>query len=246
MYDTYKEIFSERGSDYDQAMQLFPEARRNEFLSIIEESDLQPGQTVCDIPAGGCYLKNYLDAPVELISVESCLPFLSHTDERQGDRVVVCEPSNTAIQSGSIDQVFSLAGLHHIKDKRDLFVEFARILKPTASFCVADVDENSPVSVFLDSVVDKFCKLGHHGYYFNSQTCEELETAGLQIKNSVLKKYHWQFANEQDLVKFCSLLFSLKVPPDALLKEIDQVLGLEYTKQSVLMNWELRFISGFN
>ena len=57
--NNYKDIFELRGRLYHQAMNDFPDARANEFLSVISEAGIKSGMTVVDIPSGGAYLSGY-------------------------------------------------------------------------------------------------------------------------------------------------------------------------------------------
>ena len=68
MFDTYSEIFDQRGAAYHHAMALCPNARDAELLAVLEPLARRPG-LLCDMPSGGGYLAAHLppgfDGPVD-------------------------------------------------------------------------------------------------------------------------------------------------------------------------------------
>ena len=79
-YD-YRDIFELRGRLYHQAMREHPDARINEFQSVINEADIAPGMTVVDVPSGGAYLSSYLEE-VELFGLETSETFAQLGNEK--------------------------------------------------------------------------------------------------------------------------------------------------------------------
>lgn len=73
----YRDIFDLRGQLYHQAMREHPDARINEFQSIIDEA----GMSVVDVPSGGAYLSRYLNE-VELIGLETSQTFAQLGNEK--------------------------------------------------------------------------------------------------------------------------------------------------------------------
>ena len=55
MFDSYAEIFAERGAAYHQAMAQSPRARDSEFLMVLEPLAAMPDGLICDMPSGGDY-----------------------------------------------------------------------------------------------------------------------------------------------------------------------------------------------
>ena len=61
MFDSYAEIFAERGAAYHRAMAECPNARDAEFLAVLEPLAGRGG-LLCDMPSGGGYLAARLPA----------------------------------------------------------------------------------------------------------------------------------------------------------------------------------------
>ena len=64
MFQSYEDIFSQRADAYQKAMELCPTARDREFQLAVEAAEVKSGETVCDSPSGGGYLRAYLPAGV--------------------------------------------------------------------------------------------------------------------------------------------------------------------------------------
>lgn len=166
MLDSYQDIFNERGEAYHSAMKRFPEARRNEFGTLVGQLQPRPNEVICDMPSGGGYLCNYLPDDVRLELVETSKAFFERCPS-VSDRVRrhLCRLDQTPFPNGSIDAVVSLAGLHHVEDLPVIFREVARILKPGGRFCLADVQDGSPVAGFLNGFIDVRSEDGNYRKY---------------------------------------------------------------------------------
>lgn len=123
---SYSELFEERGASYDLAMRRYPNARRAEFEQVLEHLTIEPGMRVGDIPAGGGYLRTYLPEGAIWEGHEPCASFLSEGADSRfiGDRPLLPLPWD----NHELDVVLSLAGVHHLDDKADLFREIARVI----------------------------------------------------------------------------------------------------------------------
>jgi len=110
----YEDIFTQRGGSYHRAMQLWPEARANDFLLPLQWLVPQPGERLLDVPAGGGYLRKYLPDGCEWLGHEPCDAF-----EGQGQG-----PAHGLEQSllplpfadASAQCAISIAGVHHLSD----------------------------------------------------------------------------------------------------------------------------------
>jgi len=243
MFDTYKEIFKKRGESYDLAMQKFPLARKQEFESLLDHIEFSENEIVVDIPSGGSYLTHYLPTFVKSIAVENCREFINKTDSP--NNIILSEPDKIAIENNSIDVLLSLAGIHHMSDKRPFFNEIKRVLKPSGRFCIADVSENSAVHTFLDTIVHKYNSQGHHGDYLNEATLENIQSCGLTINNVMKKDLHWHFDEIDSAVEFCRLMFGLdNINLTQFKDEMIAVLGIENQLQGVSLHWQLMYITG--
>lgn len=188
MFDTYSEIFNARGTSYHQAMKLFPLARRQEFKTIAKMAQINTGHLVIDAPPGGCYLQKHIDDEATIISVETSRKFISEIESPYNNNTIIaCDTlSNIPLPDESADRVISLAGLHHISNKKGFFQEAFRLLKPGGLFCIGDAREGSAVANFLDIFVNQMSSMGHHGLYLNETTEQQLTAADFSICSSSL------------------------------------------------------------
>jgi len=234
----YRDIFELRGRLYHQAMREFPDARANEFLSVIREAGITPGMTVVDVPSGGAYLSRYL-GDVELIGLETSQTFAQLATER-ANSVLLYDNNLFPLQDACTDRVLSIAGLHHVRDKRGVFSEMRRILKPGGRVLVADVAADSLVRSFLDDFVGKYCETGHSGWYFDAGTRTELQDAGLDIVGDKRLDYLWCAPDMDRLATFCKLLFGmLRADVSTVADGISDYLGIRESGDQVGLNWQL-------
>jgi SAM-dependent methyltransferase len=238
----YGDIFDIRGQLYHQAMQTCPDTRSEEFLSVVGEADISPGMTVVDVPSGGAYLSRYLDG-VELIGLETSHAFATVARER-AQRVLLYEKNRFPLRPSSIDRILSIAGLHHVRAKQELFTEAHRVLKPTGRLVVADVAEGSAVRRFLDEFVGQYCDTGHSGWYFGDDTRAELRGAGFSIIGDKRLEYVWHGADRRELAEFCRTLFGMVLTDTATVVDgIGDYLGFREMGDRVGMNWQLHCFS---
>lgn len=240
---TYAELFAQRGSAYDRAMQKYPHARDAEFLQLLAQVDLKPGMRVGDVPAGGGYLRWYLPEGCVWEGHEPCATFTNHgaREDDPASRPLLPLPWGDA----SLDCVVSLAGVHHIEDKTELWREVRRVLKPGARFVVSDVAEDSPNARFLDGFVGDYNSTGHEGRFLNQATPDELASCGFLVLDSRQNGYHWQFDNHEQMADFAGGLFDVcKATPDQIIEAIERDLGVEEgANGGVGMNWALMTVT---
>ena len=236
---SYSDLFNIRGSSYDFAMRLFPHARDEEFLQMINTVKIKNNWTVADIFSGGGYLKKYLSPNIKLIEYEPCVSF--HKKNLKPDSNI---NFLLPFENKSVDASFSLAGLHHIENKIEIFNEVFRICKDSANFVISDVVLGSNVSKFLDNFVGSNNSTGHEGAYLSDQTLRELELAGWTVMNSSIKKFFWKFSGLFDLVFFAKKLFDINQASfDEIEKRLKKELGVEYLDDGKIgLHWELMTI----
>jgi len=232
---SYEDLFQIRGAPYDMAMSLFPDARREEFINIIQRADLKAGQLVGDVPAGGGYLARYLPKTVHWLGHEPCANFGSG----QKDQELLPLPWT----DGGVDAAISIAGVHHLANKQPLFTELARTVRAGGRFILADVHESSNVSGFLDGWVDRHNSTGHKGIYIGDHTLNELRETGWQIFFAERVPFHWRFADTDKMAEFCHLMFDLRTcRPEETSRVIEADLGIDQLEDEVGMRWELFII----
>jgi SAM-dependent methyltransferase len=239
----YAEIFDARGRDYHEAMLRFPHARDEEFETILHSAALTDGQIVCDYPAGGGYLEDYIPQKIDLKLLETSHVFLQcAADHSQAERLLV-EKGHIPLADNTVDCFISLAGLHHIEDKRDVFAEIYRCLKIGGRIALADVRQDSGVDGFLNDFVHNHSEAGHKGIFLHDNTRIELEYCGYNVTFMQPKRYHWNFATIADMCEYCRLMFGIsKATPQEIEAAINQYLSITRHENGVSMGWELLVI----
>ncbi|MDB4476497.1 methyltransferase domain-containing protein [bacterium] len=235
---SYEDIFQARGSSYDRAMRSYPNARDEEFQQLVLKADLSPGDRVADIPAGGGYLKHYLPADCHWLGHEPCATFskLPSTHAGQSQQLL---PLPWADET--IDVAVSLAGVHHLNDKRPLFREILKTLKPGGKFVLSDVLEGSAVAHFLDDFVGKYNSTGHDSIYLNEDTLTTLEESGWNVANAQAVDFNWGFASIEEMELFCASLFGLRgLKKGDIFQAVDTILSVtELPDGRIGMSWSL-------
>lgn len=240
----YAEIFDRRGRDYHQAMLQYPQAREEEFHNILYYSALEDGQVVCDYPSGGGYLEKYITQHVRLILLETSEVFLSCTPSHSQARRMLVRDGRIPLPDARADRVISLAGLHHVMDKRALFSEVRRCLRPMGRFVLADAYEGSGVARFLNEFVHEHSEEGHEGVFLTQEgTSADLESCGYTVTLVRKVSYPWRFASIADMTEYCRLMFGItRASPADVEAALRRFLGFRKAGDEYHMMWELLFI----
>lgn len=246
MFDSYTDIFNQRGQDYHRAMTTWPQARRAEFEAALAWLDLAPGLSVCDVPSGGGYLGDFLAGPelegLHLSCVETSAVFARSCP---GSQTTLCERvSEIPFENSTFDRVLSLAGVHHLGSKAPFFREVRRLLQPVSGrFVLADVLADSPADRFLNGFVHEHSSMGHEGDFLTLKTAEEMHDGGLQVLRAELVSYPWVFPDEAAMVTYCTWMFGIdQATPEQVLAGIAENLGYTCSGHGCAMNWQLYFL----
>ncbi len=245
MFDTYSDIFNQRGKLYHQAMVDWPLARQAEFETVLSFLDLSPGQTLCDAPSGGGYLRNFISVPgVKLYFAETSDAFAQQIKGSIDNTTLFCKTiADLPLTDGTVDRVVSLAGLHHVDPQIDFYREAMRILAPEGIFVIADVQIGSGVDRFLNGFVDRHSSMGHKGLFLADHTLVDLTDCGFQIVSSELKSYTWQFPTPTVMANYCQMLFGIdQADLQTVLQGIESCVGYDVSDTGCHMNWELLFV----
>jgi SAM-dependent methyltransferase len=207
----YNEIFTARGSHYNRATRLCPAARETERRLLLDLLPVRAGELVCDVPAGGGYVAEGIDARGEgarSVCLEPAVPFAlgipAHFPR------VASSLERLALATAAVDHVASLAGLHHLDDKGAFFAEARRVLRPGGRLAVADVVEGSDVARFLNGPVDRLSVTGHDGKFLaHGELSTLLGTAGFRDIQEREQRYTWDFPDVSTLVTYFRELFGL-------------------------------------
>ncbi len=243
----YKDIFNARGHLYNEATMMCPGAREAERITLINLLKPKAGETIIDVPAGGGYLadgiRKQFGDEVIVICVEPAEQFSKAIDPFFR---VILEPADavTSLEDKSLDAVASLAGLHHIADKRPIYREWHRLLRPDGRIAVADVASNTGTADFLNIFVDEFVPGGHNGMFFaEDEWIEQLTECGFSHVEEELRSIPWVYDSEDQMIDFCISLFSLqKASREQVREAIRHYIGVESENNgSVRMMWQLRY-----
>ena len=240
MIDTYQSIFTKRALSYHNAMIKFPDARKEEFEQLLQYVSVDKENTVADMPAGGCYLKNYIDNDIYFL--DPTQEFLDNCP--CGYNTIKTSLDDTLIKDSYFDTIFSLAGSHHIENKDSFYTEVHRLLKHNGNFIYADVLKGSKEDTFLNIFVNKHNSLGHTGIFLDDSVKTSLQDIGFKVNKFEYVSYHWNFANEQAMVEYIKNLFGLDLASDEIiLSGIKDILSYSQKNDCISMNWGLIFIS---
>jgi len=235
MNQDYIELFSLRGSQYDQAMKLYPNGRNQEFLQALGNVSLSEGMRVVDVPSGGEYLRRFLPSEVIYLPHEPCDTFYREGNKNSDSLLPL------PFESEEADVLFSIAGIHHLEDKTELFREFFRVLKQGGTAVLSDVRKGSKVATFLDGYVGTCNSTGHQGIFLDERTVGELEQCGFSVVSESLVPFDWIFEDENAMGFFCNTLFDItKASVEDTIEAIKNQLGIKKLPDGrVGMNWEL-------
>lgn len=241
MFDTYEEIFAARAGSYQHAMETLPRARDHEFLAMIEPLQDLTGKTLCDLPAGGGYLRRYLPRNMRYVAVEPSETFIANCPTGPGCSAIQAPIEQVPLETGSMDYVLSLAGLHHCPDLGAVFREMRRLVRNDGSIVIADVEHGSGPAEFLNIYVDQHNPLGHRGTFLDGATPRLLRDAGLELIEDRMVEIPWGFDSARQAGAYCGALFGLEgVSPDEIARAMETVLGLCGGPGAYNVRWVLR------
>ena len=239
----YIELFETRGDKYANAMKQYPSARDEEFLQALKKVDVKSGMCVADVPAGGKYLQKFLPENTIYFPYEPCQSFYLNDINKNVTDTLLPLP----FDDGTVDVVFSIAGVHHIEDKTELFKDIKRVLSQGGTFVLSDVASSSDVAKFLDGFMGEHNSTGHKGYFLDDDTISQLQNAGLKVKSKSIEKYHWVFDSEDDMAIFCNMLFDMCHSTTQKTKQaLKDELGVEKLPDGkVGLKWELMSVVSY-
>lgn len=238
--DHYSERFRRHGHSYGNAMRLYPQARREEFEQVARRIGSLPAwATVVDVPAGGGYLARHLPRGCAWRGHEPCASF-APTGGDGVETALLPLPWPDALAQAAV----SVAGVHHLGDKRAFFSELARVVLPGGRLVLADVWAGSAVAAFLDDFVGAYNSTGHEGCYLGEHTADELRDAGWHPGRPERVALRWHFPDHAALGHFCQALFDLRgISRGAVIDNADRILGIRRHARGVALEWELACVT---
>jgi SAM-dependent methyltransferase len=231
----YSSIFEQRGHEYHLAMQLAPNARRLEFETLFQAQPVKENEVLFDIPSGGGYLASHISVPVTYKGYEFSQGFANENS------IVQLLSMDQPWPIGQADRVVSLAGLHHHADPLEVMARLKTHVKPNGWLHIADVAAGSQVGEFLNGFVDLANPMGHKGIFLpversrypNTWKISRLETCSCP----------WHFSSISEIKLFCKLMFGLNPNcDDNLIQALEKTIGIDHTKNGLVLNWELLYL----
>lgn len=219
----YSDSFTEqREKNYCQAMQLWPNARNQEFANLFKFCNSMLALRVLDIPAMAGYLGPFLPAG-------STVKEVNFNGYFAGGRTV--PPTHAQWALGKFDLVACNAVMHHIGDKFNFLSNLAQCATAPGEIVVSDPKRGSKVAAFLDKNIKN-----HNGKYTN--WAKQKLPNNVKLKKLATLSCPWIFDSMQDMVVFCKLLFSCQSMSAELL---ESEVGVERVNQRLHLNWELEY-----
>jgi len=235
----YQDIFAVRGQSYHTAMLLFPHARDQEFLRVFDQVDMNTVKQVLDLPSGGGYLKSFLPDAAELDCIDPCAEF-------RNAEVKTVTLENLDLPVGKYDLIVNLAALHHVENQRALLTAMLDSLNPGGYLVVGDVTADTGIANFLDNFAGSYNQTGHEGNFLPLSPPDFLLAYnGAELLEYRQKDCPWVFANLDELLDFCRLLFGLVSVEDNILRAaLDDYVGIQYEPEgTVKLDWQLTYLT---
>jgi SAM-dependent methyltransferase len=241
MFDTYSEIFAERGAAYHRAMAEEPNARDAEFRAVLEPLRGLSGGQLCDMPSGGGYLAAHVPAGMSYVGVDPSDDFVSACPA--GTLCIKSAIAHVPLADGAVDYIVSLAALHHEPDLPKVFGEMRRLVRAGGRVVIADVAAGTPPAIFLNGFVDANNPMGHVGLFLDDRTAGLIEDSGFAIADDRQIDVPWRFDSIQDAGAFCRLLFWMpKLDAAAVADAMYREIGFDVVDGWPYLRWSLRRI----
>jgi len=245
---SYLTTFEARGDLYNDAARVDPQARESERALLIEYLRVERSHRVLDAPAGGGFLADGLKAQVsdtrQIVCVEPSARFAQGLSPDYQCHVAPLHA--LPLPDGSVERVGSLAGLHHLEDKRPFFGEAWRVLRPGGVFALADAMEGTPVAAFLNGPVDRLTQTGHDGRFLRQgEAANLLRTVGFTDVVEHHRGCPWRFASRVAMARYCRLLFGMVLADEkTVADELARHFRIESDHHSTRLPWSLVYAVG--
>ena len=243
--DDYVETFDARGHLYNEANSDWPDARACERDQALDRLGTVEDLVVVDAPAGGGYVADGLlercRGRVEIICVEPSASFAQAISNQF--ETIVAPLDSVPLPDRSVDRIVSLAGLHHVADKRPIYREWRRLLKQGGRIAVGDVGTETGTGEFLNTFVDRNTPGGHDGQFIApGEFAMQLDETGFEVLDEALEDVPWHFRDWQSLGRFCQSLFGITGASDAdTAAALRELVGVRDDGDQLALAWQLRY-----
>lgn len=239
----YSSIFGQRAARYVKASELFSGIRSQEFSRYASLLAPAEGQRVLDVPAGNGMARDYLPSACVYVAQDPARDFASAC-RAQGIEVRQAPLRDSGFESGSFDVIGSLTGLHHEAQRGQIYLEWARLLKPAGRLVILDVATGSLTGTFLNGFVDRWNSEGHRGDFLGEEDLSIIRNSGFRLVTAKILEYCWVSDTERDMHRFMTDLFGLDLEPSlaALVEELGR-LGARRCEKGYSVPWALLAIT---
>lgn len=231
----YTNSFIDRISTFMYAVNKYEHCMENEFKCVIEELDLNDGEIVVNLGAGGLKLDKYIKKNIKYFPFD-----FSYEWSKIDTTVSYTTYNNLPFENETVDKIVILALLHHFSDEEriEFYKECNRILKKTGKLVIADVKKNTNQDIWLNTIVDKYNPLGHKGVFFDLSDGTLLEKNGfdVHVKNKI---YTWWFNDKVEMLDYIKNLFYMNISNQELEYHMNLILNPFLIDRIYHFNWEL-------
>lgn len=235
--DEYKTIFDQRAKDYIKALNIFPDIRRDEFNNFIKLLQLKENENFLDAPCGTGICAAFINKSIQYTGLDPCATFANY-GKNNGLNTVQANMEQQIFPQNNFDVIGSLAGVHHISDRKALYSEWYRILKPRGRLIVLDVREASRPSSFLNDFVDQYNSMGHQGLFLNDDDIKLLNLIGFKDVKYKEIESKWIALNKDTMCTFMRTMFTLDKLKNNLLLSAE----LNRDFQTIETDWSYQLI----
>ena len=239
----YRDLFDARGSRYNLANRMFPEARREEADGMLAFLDMPAGALWLDVGAGGGFLAQ--SAPEGAVAV-GCDESAAFVSEATGYALcAVADYRRLPFSDGVFDASACLAVLHHAEEPERVIAEMLRVTRRGGRAAVGDVAAGSKASVFLNAFVNAHTEAGHAGRFRPPEALARFfSAAGGGSIRADARLVRWSFSDRGGARRFCHELFGLRPDTDdAALDDALDALGIAESAGGWIVPWEMAFVS---
>jgi SAM-dependent methyltransferase len=235
----YSSIFSDRASRYVVASSRAPDIRANEFRAYLNCLALEACERFLDTPCGSGQAYAWLPDGVSYLGLDPAADFV-RACKAVGAPAVQSDMRRTPFQDGYFDVIGSLTGVHHEVDRRSLYAEWWRLLRPGGRLVLADVLAGSKVALFLNGFVAEWNSKGHDGDFLNAGDLADLSAVGFSRQEIQQLSYDWEALSETAMYEFMLDLFGLDRKPDMpKMREAWELLGWRSERGRCKVPWGL-------
>ena len=229
-------------------MDKYPDVRRLERDTLIEQIDWGENYKVADIQSAAGYVSDRVyelqNRLVTCYCIEPCEALRSRLKPIHHP---ISDPveSFPSIADGTMDVVLGLAALHHSSDHLATLCEARRVLTTGGQIAICDVMVGSNIAAWLNEFVDRYSPSGHQGRFIEEgKVVEDTKRAGfVEVKASV-RLVPWIFTSEEDIPVFFRGLFNVQCTDAELREALQHYFEIKRKGGRVEIPWELLYLTG--